>query len=68
MISVEYAANETTGKYAGLTIAEIRHEVRDVLNIPEDASAMVDNEVVPDDYYVREGQSVRYLPKAGRKG
>lgn len=64
-MKITYGANQHEVE-AGKTIAEIRGESADILNLPEDAKAMVDGKEVAEDF-IPEGD-IEFIKEAGDKG
>jgi len=65
MIKVTYGANQHEVE-GGKNIATIRTESADILNLPEDAQAMVNGEEVGEDFIPE--TEVEFIKKAGTKG
>lgn len=69
MIKVTCGANFQDGDYAGKTLEQVRSELQDVLNIPEDCQVLVNGEEKSLDYVLRgEDTPVEFLKKSGDKG
>ena len=52
----------------GKTIGEAKRRLRDLLNLPADATATVNAESVRDDHVIGIGEKVEFSKEAGKKG
>ena len=66
-MKVVCGANETQGR-AGLTVAGARQEFAELLNIEDEAIALVNDEEVEDDYILQEEDVLEFVKDAGDKG
>lgn len=53
---------------AGKRIAEVRSELTQVLNIPQNAQANISGGHVENDYRLQEGDTLEFVRPAGQKG
>lgn len=67
-IKVACGANTQDAEVAGMTVAEVRRSMQDVLNIPEDAEAIISGDNVNNTYTLREGDVLEFVKKSGEKG
>ncbi len=58
----------TSENVVGLSVSEVRSNFGSVLNIPANSSAVVDGEIVGEDYVVGVGDIVRFSLATGEKG
>ncbi len=69
IIKVTCGANsEEYGNIEGKTVGEVRKTLRDILNIPDGARALVQGEEVDDSYVLEVGDSLEFVKPAGQKG
>ena len=69
IIKVTCGANtEEYGNIEGKSVGEVRRTLRDILNIPEGARALVNGETVEDNYKLALGDSLEFVKPAGQKG
>lgn len=52
----------------GKTVGSVRKSLREVFNIPGDASALVGGKEVGDDFILEGGQSLEFIKESGVKG
>lgn len=69
-VTVVYGANQNTlpGIDPDSTIRDLLNEVGELLQIPEDAEAVVSGNVVSKDYVINDGETVTFRKKTGDKG
>jgi len=67
-IKVVCGANTHEGEFVGMTVGEVRQQLKDVLNIADEAQTSVSGDVVKDDYVLKEGDNLEFIKKAGDKG
>lgn len=67
-VRVMHGANEQYYDLASKTVGSVRKSLRDVLNIPGDAEAILDGKAVGDDIILEGGQSLEFVKSAGVKG
>lgn len=65
---IAYGVHELVIEGVGKTIAQIKQAYHQVMNLPDQAVAVIDGARVSDDYTVVEGQEVEFLKEAGEKG
>jgi sulfur carrier protein ThiS len=61
-------SNVATGEYVGVTVGELRRELRDELNIADKAVARVNGNNVVDTYVMKKGDTLEFVRQAGTKG
>jgi molybdopterin converting factor small subunit len=52
----------------GKTVADIRKELKHVLNVPEGAQARVNSKLVDDNYVIKEEDVIEFVKVSGQKG
>jgi len=62
------ANSQEFGNIAGKTIGEVRKTLRDILNIPDEARAVVDEQDAPEGYPLEVGDVLEFIKPAGQKG
>jgi hypothetical protein len=68
-ISVRHGVNELKlDTLAGKTITEVRDQLADILNIPENAQARLNGSPISNDSTLSDGASVEFVKTAGEKG
>lgn len=68
-VIVKYGVNTLNkADYVGMTVSEIRDEVTDVLNIPDDAQVRINGITAAADHQVAAGSTVEFVKVAGEKG
>ena len=68
-ISVTCGANsQLFGDISGRTISEVRRDLGDVMNISDNAAAMVSGAAVSEDYVVQPGDRLEFIQASGTKG
>lgn len=68
-IAVTCGANsQTFGDISGRTISQIRRDLGDVMNISDNAAAMVSGSAVSEDYVVQPGDRLEFIQASGTKG
>lgn len=65
---IEFGINSYKANLKGKTIAQVKKQYREHLNIPSNAVAVVGNEKVDNSYVVQEGDTVEFIRKSGKKG
>ena len=66
---VVHGANEQYfDNLEGKTVGSVRKSLRDVFNIPGDASALIGGKEVGDDFILEGGQNLEFTKEAGIKG
>ncbi len=63
-----YGAEDATYDVAGRTLSEAQENLKDVLGVPKDASALVNGEPVSGDYVLQANDDVQFVKQAGSKG
>ena len=58
----------TTESLVGQTVYEVRESFADVLNIPDEANALVNGRGVSEDYALRAGEELIFSRPVGSKG
>ena len=58
----------STEALIGRTVEEIRSDFEDILNIPDDANALVNGRSVDDYYTLRDGDELVFSRPVGQKG
>jgi len=68
-VIVKYGVNVLNKPdFVGMTVSQIRDEVTDVLNIPDEAQVRVNNVAASPDHEVSAGSTVEFVKQAGEKG
>ena len=67
-VEVLYGAEAQTLSISGHDVMTVRGELKHVLNIPEDAQARVNGELVDGDYTLQEHDTLEFVKVAGQKG
>jgi len=67
VITVKSGANETTVS-AGMTVAEVRQNTADVLNLDDGVEARINGDLVADDYVLEDDDVLEFIKPAGTKG
>lgn len=68
-VRVVHGANEQYfDNLGGKNVGSVRKSLREVFNIPGDATAMVDGKAVNDDFVLASGQNLEFVKEAGVKG
>jgi len=69
-ITVICGANSQTlpANYAGRTLGEVATQLREALNVPNDARMMVGGGNVENTYRLKAGDRVEFIRPTGRKG
>ena len=67
MARVVCGANEQAMD-AGQTVAQVRENFQEILNIPDGAKAIVSGDEVGEDYAINQGDSLEFIKSAGGKG
>ena len=68
-VTVKYGVNTLSKpEFVGMTVNEIRDEVQDILNIPDDAQVRVNAITAAADHQVAAGSVVEFVKVAGEKG
>ncbi len=69
LITVTCGANTSAfGEISGKSIAQLRADLADVLNIAPNAKVIVSGEDVGEDYVLQPGDRVEFVRPSGRKG
>jgi hypothetical protein len=68
MVKVSSGANTQDMELAGKTIAEVKQELKDVLNISDDANAVISGDNVETTYVLQNGDVLEFIKKSGDKG
>jgi glutaredoxin-related protein len=68
LTKVLYGAEEGDYEISGKSVAEVRQDLKAVMNIPNDAQARVDGKVVDGDYILQEQETLEFVKVAGQKG
>ncbi|MFC1608700.1 hypothetical protein ACFL2R_03820 [Patescibacteria group bacterium] len=72
MADVRCGANdlpeEVVNKCIGFTVNEIREVGQELLNIPDDAEAVVSGDSVNTEYRLQEGDTLEFVRASGSKG
>jgi len=67
-VEVLYGAEAQTLSISGHNVMTVRGELKHVLNIPDDAQARVNGELVDGDYVLQEHDTLEFVKVAGQKG
>jgi hypothetical protein len=68
MNKITCGANDQSGDYAGKSVGDLRNELKDVLNIPDESTAMINGEEVDDARVLTGDESLEFVKAAGGKG
>lgn len=52
----------------GKTVAEVKQGLKEVLNIPDDAQAIISGDNVENNYSLRDGDVLEFVKPSGTKG
>jgi hypothetical protein len=68
-VTVLYGANQHTFDNVphGTTVESLTAQVKDMLNVPTDATMFIGGQQVGRDYVLRSGDRVEYIKQAGKK-
>lgn len=68
-IRVVHGANEMYfSNLGGKTVGTIKKSLREVMNIPSDADAVIGQKTVGDDFVLENGMNLEFVKEAGVKG
>ena len=68
-VRVVHGANEQyLDNLGGKTVGSVRKSLKDVFNIPGDATALVSGKEVQDDFILDGGMTLEFFKEAGTKG
>lgn len=67
-VEVLYGAEAQTLSISGHDVSTVRGELKHVLNIPDDAQARVNGELVDGNYILQEHDTLEFVKVAGQKG
>ncbi|MCY3018792.1 MAG: hypothetical protein NTW87_07160 [Planctomycetota bacterium] len=68
-VTVRHGVNSiSSDSVAGKTVAEVREEVSDLLNVPGTAQVRVNGSPAGEDNQIPEGSTVEFVKIAGEKG
>jgi hypothetical protein len=68
-VTVRYGVNKIEKEvFAGMDLDSIRIEVEEVLNVPDNAQARLNNAAASGDTQARAGDVVEFIKTAGEKG
>jgi molybdopterin converting factor small subunit len=68
-VTVRHGVNSTSSdSVAGKTVAEVREQLEEVLNIPESAQVRVNGSPAGEDNEIADGSTVEFVKVAGEKG
>lgn len=68
MIDVVCGANSQQVDLEGKTVAEAKEALKEVLNIPDDAQAILSGDNVDNTYILRQGDKLEFIKRSGDKG
>jgi hypothetical protein len=67
--TIRYGVNSVTHeRFSGMTVAELREEVSEDLNIPAGAEARLNGNRTDNDAQVSDGDTLEFVKVAGEKG
>lgn len=67
-VRVVHGANQEYLDLEGKTVGYVRKKLREVLNIPGDAEALISGKAVGDEFVLEGNQSLEFVKEAGVKG
>ena len=67
-VRVVHGANQEYLDLEGKTVGYVRKKMRDILNLPGDAQALIAGKAVGDDFVLEGNSSLEFLKEAGVKG
>lgn len=67
-VRVVHGANQEYLELEGKTVGYVRKKMRDVLNLPGDAEALIAGKSVGDDFVLEGNMSLEFTKEAGQKG
>lgn len=67
-VRVVHGANEGYYELEGKTVGSVKKSLREVFNIPGDASALIEGKEVGDDFILEGGMNLEFSKEAGVKG
>jgi molybdopterin converting factor small subunit len=68
-VTIRHGVNSTSSdSVAGKTVAEVREQLEDVLNIPASAQVRVNGNPAGEDNEIADGSTVEFVKVAGEKG
>lgn len=68
-VSIRHGVNSTSSdSVAGKTIADVREQLADVLNIPDSAQVRVNGSPAEEEDTIADGATVEFVKVAGEKG
>lgn len=65
---VHGAKDETMDQIVGRTVGELRKSIKDIYNIPNDATALIDGVQVDDNAIITKDSTIEFIKQAGVKG
>jgi hypothetical protein len=69
MITIKHGVNTINlDNVAGKTVAEVRDQVTDLLNVPDNAQVRVNGAPATDDTVIGDSSTVEFVKVAGEKG
>ena len=67
-VEVVYGAESTSLNLSGYKVQDVRDTLKHVLNIPNDAQARVNGNLVDGNYILQESDTLEFVKVAGQKG
>jgi hypothetical protein len=68
-VSIRHGVNSTSSdSVAGKTVAEVREQVEEILNIPDSAQVRVNGSPAEEEDTITDGATVEFVKVAGEKG
>lgn len=67
-ITVSYGVHSAMADAVGKTVAEVRTAVKEIMNLPDTAGAVIKGQRVPDSHVLQRGQTLEFIKEAGVKG
>ncbi|TWU08897.1 hypothetical protein CA54_41360 [Symmachiella macrocystis] len=67
-VEITHGANRLTLPVAGQAIHDVKRQLRDVLNVREAATAVINGREVSDEYLLNDGDVLEFVFPVGRKG
>lgn len=67
-VEVKYGVHRMVADAIGKTVADVKAGLKDVMNIPANAVAVIAGQKVTDDHKITAGEKVEFVKEAGVKG
>lgn len=67
-VEVSYGVHKMLADAIGKTVADVKGGLAQVMNIPANATAVINGQKVTDDHTIKKGEKVEFVKEAGVKG